>query len=99
MPDRLSPIEAVMWRAGHDPSLRMTVGIVVLLDRVPSLEALEERFAAVIKRSPRLQLRPGGESFGHTTPSWLEDDVPGASIICGVPQSAGPEPCAKCSIW
>lgn len=79
MPDRLSPIEAVMWRAGHDPSLRMTVGIVVVLDSAPSLEALEERFAAVIKRSPRLQLRPGGESFGHATPSWLEDDAPGAS--------------------
>ena len=79
MPDRLSPIEAVMWRAGHDPSLRMTVGIVMVLDRAPSLEALEERFAAVIKRSPRLQLRPGGESFGHTTPAWLEDDAPDAS--------------------
>jgi diacylglycerol O-acyltransferase / wax synthase len=79
VPDRLSPIEAVMWRAGHDPSLRMTVGIVVVLDHAPSLEALEERFAAVIKRSPRLQLRPGGESFGHATPSWLEDDAPDAS--------------------
>ncbi len=79
VPDRLSPIEAVMWRAGHDPSLRMTVGIVVVLDSAPSLEALEERFAAVIKRSPRLQLRPGGESFGHATPSWLEDGAPSAS--------------------
>ena len=68
-----------MWRAGHDPSLRMTVGIVMVLDHAPSLEALEERFAAVIKRSPRLQLRPGGESFGHTTPAWLEDDAPDAS--------------------
>ena len=67
----MSPIEAVMWRAGHDPSLRMTVGIVIVLDRAPSFDALEERFAAVIKRSPRLQLRPGGESFGHATPSWL----------------------------
>jgi diacylglycerol O-acyltransferase len=79
VPSRLSPIEAVMWRAGHDPSLRMTVGIVMVLDRAPSLEALEERFAAVIKRSPRLQLRPGGESFGHPTPMWLESDAPDPS--------------------
>jgi WS/DGAT/MGAT family acyltransferase len=68
-----------MWRAGHDPSLRMTVGIVLILERAPSIEALEERFAAVIKRSPRLHLRPGGESLGHATPAWLEDETPDAS--------------------
>src|SRR4029077_5667532 len=78
VPDRLSPIEAVMWRAGQDPSLRMTGGIRLVLDPAPNLDALEERFAAVIKRSSRLQLRPGGESFGHTTPAWVEDDAPDA---------------------
>ena len=36
MSDTLSPIETVMWRVGHDPTLRMTVGDLMLLDRAPS---------------------------------------------------------------
>ncbi len=35
MSDALSPIETVMWRVGHDPTLRMTVGNLMLLDRAP----------------------------------------------------------------
>ena len=52
---RLSPIEAIMWKAGQDPTLRMTVGIVIGLDHTPSYDLLVERFASVIKRSPRLR--------------------------------------------
>ena len=29
---RLSPIEAIMWKAGRDARLRMTVGVVMVLD-------------------------------------------------------------------
>jgi diacylglycerol O-acyltransferase len=76
--DRLSPIEAIMWKAGHDPALRMTVGIVMLLDRVPSYDSLVERFAAVIKRSRRLRSRPGDLSFAHGSPLWVDDDAPDA---------------------
>ena len=75
MDERLSPIEAIMWKAGQDPTLRMTVGIVMVLDRAPSYDSLVERFAAVIKRSPRLQSRPGGPSFAHACPLWVEDDA------------------------
>jgi WS/DGAT/MGAT family acyltransferase len=73
--ERLSPIEAIMWRAGHDPRLRMTVGIVLLLDRAPSYDALAERFAAVMKCSPRLRSRPGDESLAHACPMWVEEDA------------------------
>jgi WS/DGAT/MGAT family acyltransferase len=75
VPGRLSPIEAVMWRAGHDPTLRMTVGIVLVLDRAPSYDALAARFATVMKGSPRLRLRPGNESIAHPCPAWVEDEV------------------------
>jgi diacylglycerol O-acyltransferase len=72
--DRLSPIEAIMWKAGQDPALRMTVGFVLVLDRAPSYDALVERFAEVMKCSPRLQLRPGGQSFAHASPLWVEEN-------------------------
>ena len=78
MDARLSPIEAIMWKAGQDPTLRMTVGIVLGLDRAPSYDLLLERLDAVIKRSPRLQMRPGDPSFTHACPLWLEDDAPDA---------------------
>jgi WS/DGAT/MGAT family acyltransferase len=73
VPDRLSPIEAIMWKAGHDPTLRMTVGMVMILDRAPSYDSLVERVAAVIKCSPRLQARPGDQSLAHSSPSWVDD--------------------------
>ena len=43
MHERLSPVEAIMWRAGQDPSLRMIVGNLIILDRGPSPEALQAR--------------------------------------------------------
>src|SRR3954463_13693710 len=72
---RLSPIEAVMWKAGQDPTLRMTVGAVLVLDRAPSYDSLLERFAGVIKCSPRLRSRPGEQSFAHACPLWVEDNA------------------------
>ena len=35
MHERLSPVEAIMWRAGQDPGLRMIVGNLLILDRPP----------------------------------------------------------------
>jgi len=73
--ERLSPTEAIMWRAGQDPRLRMTVGLVMVLDRAPSYDALIERFSAIMKGSRRLRSRPGGASVAHACPLWLEDDA------------------------
>jgi diacylglycerol O-acyltransferase / wax synthase len=64
-----------MWKAGQDPTLRMTVGIVMGLDRAPSFDLLAERFAAVVKCSPRLQSRPDDPSFAHACPLWVEDNA------------------------
>ncbi len=75
---RLSPMEAIMWKAGQDPALRMTVALVMVLDHAPSSEVLAERFSSVIKRSPRLQLRPAEPSLTQACPLWIEDDAPDA---------------------
>src|SRR4051794_13536736 len=64
-----------MWKAGQDPALRMTVGIVLVLDRAPTHDSLVERFAAVMKRSPRLRSRPGDPSITHASPLWVEDNA------------------------
>jgi len=47
MNDRLSPIEAIMWRVGQDATLRMTVGALVLLDRPPTAAALRAAQIAI----------------------------------------------------
>ena len=74
MDERLSPIEAIMWKAGQDQTLRMTVGIVLLLDRAPSYASLVERFSAVMKCSPRLRSRPGAQSIAQACPPWVDDN-------------------------
>jgi WS/DGAT/MGAT family acyltransferase len=53
----------------------MTVGIVMVLDRAPSYDALMERFSAVMKSSRRLRMRPGSDPFPQACPEWIEDDV------------------------
>ena len=52
MHERLSPVEAIMWRAGQDPGLRMIVGNLMILDRGPSPEALQARLAEAAERGP-----------------------------------------------
>ena len=42
----LSPVEAVMWRVGQDPGLRMTVGNLLLLEQAPDPSELIERLGA-----------------------------------------------------
>ena len=58
MDERLSPVEAIMWRAGQDAALRMTVGNLMVLDQAPPRAALEERLAEVSAAVPRLRQRP-----------------------------------------
>jgi diacylglycerol O-acyltransferase len=75
MADRLSPIESIMWRAGRDPTLRMTVGALIFLDHSPGSRGLEEHIASVAERTPRLRRRPDDVSGLHLRPAWIEDDA------------------------
>ena len=54
----LNPIETIMWRVGGDASLRTTIGTLLVLEQPPDRDALRERLAAAVARSPRLQSRP-----------------------------------------
>jgi diacylglycerol O-acyltransferase len=75
MNDRLSPIEAIMWRVGQDATLRMTVGALVLLDRAPTAAALAARVASVAQ-APPLRRRPDDPTFTRTRPAWVDDPDP-----------------------
>ena len=74
MSERLTPIEAIMWRAGQDPGLRMTVGNLMILDRAPTREELEERIAAAAADMPRLRWRPDDASVLRGRPAWVDED-------------------------
>ena len=47
----LSGLESIMWRLGHDAALRMTVGNLMILDRLPATGALLERLEALAANS------------------------------------------------
>src|ERR1700751_4959655 len=70
MTDPLSPIETVMWRVGQDPSLRMTVGDLMILDRPPTRSELVERLWAPSEYAERRRQRPGAPSYVRRRPHW-----------------------------
>lgn len=65
-----------MWRVGQDPTLRMTLGALVFLDRSPEPAALRERLAFASANAPRLTQRP--DEFGSLggRPRWIKDEDP-----------------------
>ena len=71
--ERLSPVEAIMWRVGHDATLRMTVGTLAVLDRAPDLQALLDRFTAASEQAPRLRWRLDDPSRLRARPAWVDD--------------------------
>jgi diacylglycerol O-acyltransferase / wax synthase len=73
MEDRLTSVEAIMWAVGHDATLRMTVGALVILDRSPTASLLAERLAVVAAREPRLRSRPYESRTMFSRPVWVED--------------------------
>jgi WS/DGAT/MGAT family acyltransferase len=75
--DRLRPLEAIMWRVGQDPTLRMTLGAVAILDRPPALADLVTRLTLAAERAPRLRRRPDDPAALRPRPAWIADDEPG----------------------
>ena len=71
MTDELSPIEAIMWRVGQTGSLRMTVGAVVIVDRLPDRDSLLKRLRFAGEHAERLTQRPGGPTSVRSRPSWI----------------------------
>ena len=63
-----------MWRAGQDSGLRMTIGNLMLLDRLPDRAAVEARLTAAAERVPRLKQRPDDPTLVvRSRPVWIED--------------------------
>jgi diacylglycerol O-acyltransferase / wax synthase len=73
MSDRLSPLEAIIWRVGYDPALRMTVGNLMILDRAPSRSDLVERLGSLSEQAPRLRERPADPSYIGRRARWIVD--------------------------
>ncbi len=71
--EQLSPIEAIMWRVGEDPTLRLTVGALIILDGPPDHQALLLRLTDLKGKTKRLRLRPDGSTV-RGRPFWIEDD-------------------------
>jgi diacylglycerol O-acyltransferase / wax synthase len=73
MPNRLSPIESIIWRVGYDPDLRMTIGNLMILHRAPSLSDLSDRLVALSKDAPQLQSRPRESFLPGLRYWWVKD--------------------------
>ncbi len=67
----MSSIEAIMWRTGHDATLRMIVGTLMILDRSPTHDALLERLEATVEHAPRLRWRLDDPTGTRTRPGWV----------------------------
>jgi WS/DGAT/MGAT family acyltransferase len=76
MTDLLSPMETIMWRVGQDPTLRMTVGALLVLEQPPTLDALADRLAAAADQAPRLARRPEEGGTRRARPVWIDDEEP-----------------------
>ena len=70
MNEALSPVEAVMWRVGQDPGLRMTVGNLLLLEQAPDPSELIERLGAASETVFRLRQRPSEATYLRRRPHW-----------------------------
>ena len=73
MNERLSSIEVIMWRVGQDPTLRMTVGNLMILDRPPPRDALVGRLVAAAEKAPRLRRLPDDPAIVGTRLTWVEE--------------------------
>ncbi|HMK12932.1 MAG TPA: wax ester/triacylglycerol synthase domain-containing protein, partial [Acidimicrobiales bacterium] len=73
MTERLSSIEAIMWRTGHDATLRMAVGTLMILDRPPDRAAVIRRLAAAAEQAPRLRWRLDDPTGTRSRPGWVEN--------------------------
>ena len=76
MTERLSPMEAIMWRVGQDATLRMTVGALAILDHTPTVEALTARLGFAADNAPRLRRRPDDPTAMRSRPAWVDDPDP-----------------------
>ena len=71
---RLTPFESILWRAGQDPTRRLTVGVLLILDQPVEEKHLIAQVSDAIDRAPRLRCRPDDPTSTHIRPTWVEDE-------------------------
>ncbi len=71
--NRLSPIESIIWRVGHDPDLRMTIGNLMILDHAPPRADLAARLQELSDEAPQLRARPHESMFPGGRCFWVKD--------------------------
>ena len=71
--DRLTPVEALMWRLGTEPSLSACFGSVTFLDREPDAAAFRSRIESAVASWPRLRQRIEHVVFPVPTLVWADD--------------------------
>jgi diacylglycerol O-acyltransferase len=71
--DRMSDSDALMWTIERDPHLRSTILSVMVLDRPPDPERLEEKVRRTAQTIPRLRQRVVEDPLGVAPPRWSEE--------------------------
>ena len=99
MVDQLSPMEAIMWRVGQDPMLRMTVGALSSSTTRPS----KRRWSSAWPNSPTTRRACGGaptraRPYGRG-PCGSTTATPSTTAPSGGWPSPTPVRCARCSTW
>ena len=61
-----------MWRTGHDATLRMAVGTLMVLDHLPERDAVIARLEFAAQQAPRLRWRLDDPTGTRSRPSWVE---------------------------
>jgi WS/DGAT/MGAT family acyltransferase len=69
----LTPLESVMWRVGHEPSMRMVVSQLLILDRRIERAGLVERMRALAEEVPHLKELPNEANPLRWRPHWITD--------------------------
>src|SRR3954454_24953751 len=91
-PVELTPLESVMWRVGQDATLRMTIGVLLFLDRPPDADALRARVGSAMATAPRLRRRPEPAPAGRRRPVWIDDGDAGPDAHLRFLSMAGAAP-------
>ncbi len=71
--EHLGGMDAMLWGVEADPVLRSTISVVALLDRLPDLDRVTERFDRLSRIAPNFRHRLVPSPMRLDTPAWVVD--------------------------
>lgn len=71
--DRMSNMDAMMWRMEKDPVLRSTITALFVMESAPDRDALVDKLDRASRLVPRLRQRVVGNPFSLVPPRWEYD--------------------------